>query len=101
MAETATKRAVARKKGEEATNGKPANAAQVIVQGPTANGHGNGDASNCRTTAVFPIVLNQNWELYALKKRLQKNEVLIRALKFYLEAEGFEPDKIPKFEVTY
>lgn len=50
---------------------------------------------------MFPPVLNLNWEAYALKEGIQKNEVLVRALRAYLQAEGYQPDRVPTFAVSY
>jgi len=55
----------------------------------------------CRTTAVFPLALNENWEAFALKTGVPKNEVLITALKQYLTHQGLQPDRRPRLEVTY
>jgi hypothetical protein len=55
----------------------------------------------CRTTAVFPLALNENWEAFALKTGVAKNEVLITALKQYLTRQGLQPDRRPRLEVTY
>lgn len=58
-------------------------------------------AGVCRTTAVFPLALNENWEAFALKTGVAKNEVLITALKLYLEGQGLQPDRRPRLEVSY
>jgi hypothetical protein len=55
----------------------------------------------CRTTAVFPLALNENWEAFALKAGVPKNEVLITALKEYLTSQGLQPDRRPRLEVSY
>jgi hypothetical protein len=63
---------------------------------PAFNGSG-----VCRTTAVFPLALNENWEAFALKSGVPKNEVLIAALRQYLINEGLQPDRRPRLEVSY
>jgi hypothetical protein len=98
MAATATKKSVARSHRPSTNGHDPVSASTVAPV--VANGNGNG-RDLCRTTAVFPTVLNINWELYALQKGLPKNEVLIVALREYLIAQGFEPDKMPKFDVSW
>lgn len=55
----------------------------------------------CRTTAVFPLTLNENWEAFALKEGVSKNDVLITALREYLKQHGLDPSRHPKLKVTY
>lgn len=56
---------------------------------------------SCRTTVVFPLPLNENWEAFSLKMGRPKNEILIVALKEYLARHGLQPDRRPRLEVSY
>lgn len=93
-----TKRALAKEAGRaNAQNGHSgdqtaSNAKQDVI---------NGESNFARTTAVFPIALNENWEAYALTKGVAKNEVLVIALTKFLEDAGFQPSKRPKLQVSY
>jgi hypothetical protein len=66
----------------------------------TAKPKSNG-AGLCRTTVALPLALNENWEAFALKSGVPKNEVLVVALKQYLTSQGLQPDLRPRLEVSY
>ncbi len=60
---------------------------------------GSVDKTDARTTVILPETLGENLELYCLTRRLGKGEVIRKALRKFLEEEGFKPDQHP--EVTH
>lgn len=54
-----------------------------------------------RLTIIFPVVLDQNLEAYALMKKRGKGEIIKEALIKFLKEEGLQPDKKPNVKVSY
>ena len=55
-----------------------------------------------RTTIVIPAALNQHLEAIRLKMGgISKNDVIKSALAKFVQAEGLEPEKHPKVEISY
>jgi hypothetical protein len=54
-----------------------------------------------RTTIIIPRALDANLEVLRLSSGVSKNEMIIRALTYYLTEQGLEPGKSPVINVTY
>ena len=75
----------------------PSEPAAKLVLAASANG-----SAVARTTVVFPLALDENLELYAVKVGMPKGEVIKQVVSHHLEKEGFQPDKRPKgIQVSY
>lgn len=54
-----------------------------------------------RICSPIPEILDKNLKIYCVKTGTTKQEVLIAALRQYLQQNGMDPDKLPKVEVSY
>ncbi len=60
------------------------------------------DASKTvRTSVVLPKTVDANLEVYVLRNGGSKGEVITKILAEFLEKEGYQPDKMPKVEISY
>jgi hypothetical protein len=95
MSGQGTKRAAAPPGSREA-----AKSAGTYTGGSTPPADAN--SGTARTTAILPTALNENWEAYALREGLAKNQVLVQALSEFLREKGLQPDRRPRtIEIIY
>ncbi len=69
--------------------------------GTSQNGASSG-AMLTRTTIMYPVALDENLEVYAIRVGRNKGEIIKQVLSDFLRSQGLQPDKRPKrIDVSY